>query len=72
MPLLHCVKCHHEWETAVVEGLAPICDWCGAHGYVLDEETPLENMCAEIEKVEIVLLLEERGLKVRDVGNDKV
>lgn len=71
MPLFHCAKCHHEWE-AIVEKDNPTCDWCGAHGYILEEETPLEKMCAEIDKVGVKKFLEDMGLEVRDVGNDKI
>jgi hypothetical protein len=61
MPLLHCVKCHHEWEAAEIKGLEPVCDWCGAHAYVLEKDTPLERMLSEIEKIGI-----ERFLNAND------
>jgi hypothetical protein len=38
MPLLHCTKCHHEWEGDKCD----MCDWCGAHGKVIAEETQFE------------------------------
>jgi len=41
MPLMHCMECHHEWESTTEESL---CDWCGAAGYVLEEKTELEVM----------------------------
>lgn len=53
MPLLHCVKCHHEWETAEIKGLDAICDWCGSHAYVLDKTTPLERLMKAIEAIGI-------------------
>ena len=36
MYLLHCKKCHHEWESVEDEG---ICDWCGAGSYPLAEHS---------------------------------
>jgi hypothetical protein len=53
MPLYHCVKCHHEWEGIKRSGLEPICDWCGAHGFILEEKTPLEKMLDEMDRVGI-------------------
>jgi len=41
MPLMHCMDCHHEWESTSDQSL---CDWCGAAGYVLDPLTSLEKM----------------------------
>lgn len=41
MPLLHCKKCHHEWEG----NKDSICDWCGGGSFILEEETPLERFC---------------------------
>jgi hypothetical protein len=40
MPLLHCKKCHHEWEGKNDS----TCDWCGAEGYILEEQTDLEKL----------------------------
>ena len=51
MPLFHCVKCHHEWE-GYGKGLTPICDWCGAHGFIIEEKTSMELMMDEMEKVD--------------------
>jgi len=34
MYLLHCKKCHHEWESVKEIGT---CDWCGAGSYLLQE-----------------------------------
>lgn len=42
MPLVHCERCHHEWETGV-EYPQPKCDWCKAEGYILEEKTHFEN-----------------------------
>ncbi len=41
MPLVHCQKCHHEWEAASKDEL---CDWCGKPGTVIAEKTFLEKM----------------------------
>jgi hypothetical protein len=43
MPYLGCTKCHHEWES---DETSSQCDWCGAPGYILEEETPLEQLIA--------------------------
>jgi hypothetical protein len=40
MPLWHCTKCHHEWESVDGEN----CDWCGAPGRVLEDKTPMEKV----------------------------
>ena len=56
MPLMHCLQCHHEYETI---GEPPRnCDWCGSPGYVLKEKCDLElfaessdRMLAELEKL---------------------
>lgn len=39
MPLLHCVKCQHEWEGKQDSK----CDWCGSAGYILVAKTPFEK-----------------------------
>lgn len=49
MPYWKCKSCHHEFEKAVEE--VPSCDWCGSTSYILENETPLEKMMNEIEKV---------------------
>ena len=41
MPLMHCSKCHHEWESIDKESL---CDWCGAPGKVLEDKTVMEKV----------------------------
>jgi len=41
MPLMHCSKCHHEWESVDKESR---CDWCGADGKVLEDKTSLEKV----------------------------
>jgi hypothetical protein len=46
MPLLHCKKCHHEWEGESDSK----CDWCGADGYILTEQTDLERFFADKDK----------------------
>ena len=40
MPVMHCMKCDHEWESTSERSL---CDWCGEAGYVLAKKTPLEK-----------------------------
>ena len=40
MPLLHCKKCHHEWESSNVNST---CDWCGSKSYVLEDKTCFER-----------------------------
>ena len=47
MPLLHCKKCHHEWEGKNDS----ICDWCGAEGYILEEQTDLEKLLHDKQKL---------------------
>ena len=37
MPLHKCTECHHEWE-----GDELLCDWCGAGGDIILEETQFE------------------------------
>jgi len=41
MSIMHCMECHHEWESTSQKSL---CDWCGAGGYVLKSKTDLEKM----------------------------
>ena len=50
MPLYHCSCCHHEFERIPDNPLTQLCDWCGAPSYILEEKTPLENMCEDIER----------------------
>lgn len=47
MPLLHCTKCHHEWEGSVENN---VCDWCGAAGYILQAKTALEKFIEKLFK----------------------
>jgi hypothetical protein len=54
MPLLHCSKCHHEWESA---SFNESCDWCGAVSYVLTEKNPLEKMLDRIKEIGIAKFL---------------
>lgn len=49
MPLYHCKDCHHEWEE-IKRWRMPKCEWCGGDSYVLEEETPLEKMCNDLDK----------------------
>ena len=39
MPLLHCKKCHHEWEGQKDSK----CDWCGAGSIILQYESDFEK-----------------------------
>ncbi len=39
---VHCNSCHHEWECTDEDGRK--CDWCGGESYILEDETPLENI----------------------------
>jgi len=66
MPLLHCSKCHHEWESA--SELNGACDWCGALGYVLAKTTPLERLMDHIKKVGLEKFF---NLGVKNDSNDK-
>jgi hypothetical protein len=51
MPLLHCKKCHHEWEGESHS----ICDWCGAESFMLEEETPFEKLFKDKRKLAIMI-----------------
>lgn len=33
--IFHCIKCHHEWESADEDN---ICDWCGSKGKIMEEQ----------------------------------
>ena len=48
MPLMHCMECHHEWESTDEKSL---CGWCGAAGYVLKDKTGLERLCENLPEV---------------------
>ena len=47
MPLYHCLKCHHEWEVGR-KYKKEKCDWCGAGGRIIQEETDLEQYLREL------------------------
>ena len=49
MPLMHCMDCHHEWESTSDNSL---CGWCGGGAYVLDPKTPLEKFCDDLKDPE--------------------
>jgi len=57
--LLHCKKCHHEWECIGIDDR--ICNWCGGGSNILESETPLEKFILSredlIEKVKIIHIL---------------
>jgi hypothetical protein len=40
MPLFHCTKCMHEWESSSTNSK---CDWCNTKGYILAEKTDFES-----------------------------
>ena len=48
MPLMHCMECHHEWEATDKKSL---CGWCGAGGYVLKDQTDLEQLIERLPEV---------------------
>ena len=53
MPYLGCTKCHHEFEGDKDRK----CNWCGADTTVLEEQTPLEKLCSDPNK--IIKILQE-------------
>lgn len=46
MPYYKCTGCHHEFEHIKTYNTDndPLCDWCGAPSYILEEKIPLERM----------------------------
>jgi len=52
VPLLHCKKCHHEWEGRENSK----CDWCGGNSYILEEVTPFERSLESIREVSLCIL----------------
>lgn len=66
MPLLHCSNCHHEYEGIDYK---EICDWCGSPGYIIDEKTPVEKMCEEIEKTGVHNWLDNIKKEIKDEKN---
>ena len=56
MPLLHCKKCHHEWETIKEKEK---CDWCGGVSYILEKETQLSKFIKEFDIEKFKALLKE-------------
>ena len=60
MPLMHCMECHHEWESTHHESL---CDWCGEAGYILEEETGLQKLTREV--LALVPTVSEKYLKIK-------
>ena len=46
MPLLHCKKCHHEWEGRANSK----CDWCAAEGRILKLATELAIVLEKLAK----------------------
>jgi rRNA maturation endonuclease Nob1 len=46
MPHLKCKNCQHEWDSNPESK----CDWCGAEGVILEEETSFEKFVKEVLK----------------------
>jgi transcription elongation factor Elf1 len=74
MPLFHCDNCHHEFESYSVEkGVkvkAPKCDWCGAGSHMIEEKTPMERMCDEIEKMGVDKFFSRLGMIEEEIGRE--
>lgn len=53
MPLYHCTQCMHEFEyiKRFKSDDDPLCGWCGAPAYVLEEKTPLEKSMKDMYKI---------------------
>ena len=67
MPYYHCSKCHHEFESILVDEKTLKCNWCGADKpIVLEEKTPLEKMCSNVPK----LLQKLREITEKEESND--
>ncbi len=48
MPLYKCTSCQHEWEGSKT---MTICDWCDSPGIILEDETPLDKMIKNSDKL---------------------
>lgn len=61
MPHYKCTCCHHEFDYIPYpnEDKIRLCDWCGAPSYILEEKTPLEKMCDDMERIGIERWLDE-------------
>ena len=66
MLLLHCKKCHHEWEGDADDR----CDWCGAGNIVLQEQTDFEHFLRTYNFKDP--LRRERWLKERKNASRKI
>lgn len=56
MPLMHCAKCHHEFEH-IGDPKDAKCDWCDSDStFVLEEKTGLERLdfCAVNEVIKVM------------------
>jgi hypothetical protein len=62
MPVIHCKKCHHEWEGKFHSK----CDWCGAESYVLEEQSDLENLLYDKDKLRELVEGLRKELKTGD------
>ncbi len=51
MPLLHCSKCHHEWES-VKE--SDTCSWCKSPSILIEKVTPFEKFVKALLNGEII------------------
>jgi len=72
MPYYHCDKCHHEFEHIPYTKTekAPKCDWCGADSSMIEEQTPLEKMSYEIEKMGVDKFFERLGMIEEEIGRE--
>lgn len=55
MPLFHCIKCHHEWESVKTETK---CEWCDGDSYMINEVTPLEKFISGV--AELIRKIEKK------------
>lgn len=53
MPYYKCTCCHHEFEYIPIfkNKNNPLCDWCGAPSYILEEKIPLEQLSDNMEEI---------------------
>jgi len=63
MPLMHCMKCDHEWESTKHNSL---CARCGEGGYVLEPETPMEKMMKDKGHIKKILREDKGEIQTRE------
>ena len=63
MPLLHCNKCHHEWEG----DKSSKCDWCGGGSHILEPKTSFEKFCGVITGEKVRNMIKKNTLKGRPI-----